>query len=165
MRWSSSSSAIWTSLTRPPALVPGVPSGYGRGQRTDLDPHRLGGELPRDARPRLPRDRHEGAPPTAGRTGRARRSDRLLRHRRAGVRRRDQGNRRDVRGPLQDLAGEAEEPGSVSVALRDRARADPRGELVRAGRDAGGRPRARTQVAARALAARVPGPAAGGLGP
>ena len=59
----------------------------------------VAGELPDQRRARLRRDRVQGAAAQPGDAVRARRRDRLLRHRRAGVRRDRAGALGDVRGP------------------------------------------------------------------
>ena len=133
-----------------------------RRQRQDLDPHRLARELPHQRRARLRRHRPQGAAPQPGRGVRARRRDRLLRHRRPGLRRDRPRALDDVRGPHADLA-----PGPQEAARRtirggsrpSRSSCSTRRDFV-AGRGARRRARARAQVARRALASRLPGPAA-----
>ena len=69
----------------------------------------------------------------------------------------------DVRGPDADLAaGEEEATRALPVAGRRGARGDPRRGGLRACRRAGRGARARRQVAGRALAPRLPGPASHG---
>ncbi|CAA9484768.1 MAG: hypothetical protein AVDCRST_MAG38-2256, partial [uncultured Solirubrobacteraceae bacterium] len=132
-------------------------------RRADLGPDRLARERRRHARARLHGDRHEGAPPPAGGVDAARRPDRLLRHPRGRLRRLHPPGFGHVRGPRADLAGQARQSRSLPVALSLGARGRPRGGAVGARRGGQGPPRARPQVAGRALEARVPGPVAGGL--
>ncbi len=82
-----------------------------------------------------------------GGTDRAGRRDRLLPHQGQGVWRHRPRDRRDVRGPDEDLARQARQGRPLSVALRDRAGADPRRGRVGAGGGARARARARAQVA------------------
>ena len=123
--------------------------------RGDLDPHRRPGELPDQRRARVRRDRVQGAAAQPGARVRARRRDRLLRHRRAGVRRHRAGALGDVRGPHADLAaGQEEAPGGLPVAGRGRA-----GRGARRGRSSSRPSRcsassSTSQVAGRALAPR-----------
>ncbi|CAA9509435.1 MAG: hypothetical protein AVDCRST_MAG45-1807, partial [uncultured Solirubrobacterales bacterium] len=134
-----------------------------RAAPADLDPHRLGRELSREPGARLRRGRAQGTAASDGAADRAGRSDRLLRDQGPSLWRDRPHRRRAVRGPGAGLAGQAGQARRLSVALRRRARAGARGGALRRGRAARGTARARAEVAGRALAPRLPGPAAGGV--
>ena len=147
--------------SRPRSLTRSIESARDRGAADDLDPHRVARELPDQRRARLRRDRLQGAPSPPGRGVRARRRDLLLRHRRPGVRRNRPGEvARCSRTARRSGPGKKGQAGGLPLAGRGRAGPDPARGGVRSGRGARHRARARPQVAAGALASRLPGPAA-----
>ena len=133
--------------------------------RGHLDPHRLAGELPDQRRARLRRDRVQGAAAQPGARVRARRRDRLLRHRGAGVRRRSPGCARRCSRTATPIwpQGKKKHPEDYPwrveaepVVVLDEAEFVPAESLL-------GELEHVAQVAGRALAPRVPGPAADDL--
>ena len=139
------------------ALSPGeAPRGIDRpvadSTAEDLDPDRVAGELPHQRRARLRRDRASSSAAASRRGVRARRRDRLLRHRRAGVRRHRPGHLGDVRGPqpIWPQGKKAKEGSPEPYPWRVEAEPVicPRRGRLRPRRGAGRGARARRQVAA-----------------